>query len=87
MLCHTARARPVLGCSPLLSRQNQRGHNGYKHGYKHGYKYRYKCRGSHVQSHTNSIHLPRRPFLQRGFCHLALYVQIAEVARTGLPRR
>jgi hypothetical protein len=38
MLSHTARARLVLRCSPLLSRkaqaQDYRTENGYKYGYK-----------------------------------------------------
>jgi len=30
MLSHTARARPLLRCSPLLSRQKEREENSYK---------------------------------------------------------
>ncbi len=59
MLSHTARARPVLRCSPLLSR-HQRKENGYKYGKKYGYEYGYKYGRSHVDSPTNSIHLPKR---------------------------
>jgi hypothetical protein len=55
MLSHTARTRPVLRCSPLLSRQNKRKENSYKCAYKYGYK----SGPSHMQSPANNIHRPK----------------------------
>src|SRR5579859_1187426 len=61
MLSHAALARPILRCSPLLSRPNKgndyRNENGYKatnsaQNLEYG--------GFHVQSPTNSLHLPMR---------------------------
>jgi len=84
MLSHTARARPVLRCFPLLSRQNYRKENGYQYGYKNGYKYG----RSHVQSPTNSIRLPRRSRLGaqrtllqdwRALCVLPVLTRYSEV--------
>jgi hypothetical protein len=43
MLSHTTRTRPVLRCSPLLSRHRKWKENGYSR--------------SHVQSPTNSLYL------------------------------
>ena len=53
MLSHTARARPVLCCSPLFSRHDQQKENGYQQRKKNGDKYG----GSHEQSPTNSLPL------------------------------
>jgi len=45
MLSHTARARPVLRCSPFCRESED---NGHKKGEKYGYKYGYESGGFHV---------------------------------------
>jgi hypothetical protein len=58
MLGETARARPVLRCSPLLSRQNKSTDYRYKYAREHACNEQ-QIPAIHVQPPTSSLHLPK----------------------------